>query len=67
MKAKVQEIVSGYGFGISVKDLAVAVYRKLTAAGEMAYIVNERYVGVNGKTYQFLKTRSKGQWTVREI
>ena len=67
MKAKIQELVNAYGFGISVKDLAVAVYRKLTADGEMAYIVNERYIGVDGKTYQFLKTRSRGHWTVKEI
>ena len=66
MKAKIQEVISGYGFGISVKDLAKEVYRKLSMAGESVYIVNERYIGANGKIYQLRKTRTKGKWTVVE-
>lgn len=67
MKDKIQAIVNYYGFGISVKELAASVYRILSRIGEDACIVNDRYIMVDGITYQLCKTRSKGHWTVKEI
>lgn len=64
MMNKLQEMVNNYGFGISVEELASAVYHKLAAAGFKPCIVNDRYIEVEGATYQFRKTRSKGHWTV---
>lgn len=67
MKDKIQAIVNNYGFGISVKELASKVYFQLVADGEHPYIVNDRYIGFDGVTYQLRKTKSKGTWTVKEI
>lgn len=67
MKDKLQEMISSYGFGISLRALVSEIYHKLVAEGEHPCIVNERYLKVNGITYQLLKTRSKGHWTVKEI
>lgn len=67
MKDKLQDIVNYYGFGISVKELVSSVYRILSRTGEDVCIVNDRYLKVNGSTYQLRKTRSKGHWTVKEI
>lgn len=64
MLNKLQAVVNGYGFGISVEGLASNVYHELAAAGFHPCIVNDRYVEIEGVTYQFRKTRSKGHWTV---
>jgi hypothetical protein len=50
-----------------VKELAAKVYWHLAQAGEHPCIVNERYIGVNGATYQIIKSKAKGHWTVKEI
>lgn len=68
MKEKLQEMVNNYGFGISAQNLVCEIYNKVyTATGKHPVIVNERYLEVEGKTYQFRKTRSKGHWTVAEF
>lgn len=64
MKEMLQEMVNGYGFGISVEGLASEVYHQLRAQGSEPCIVNDRYIEVDGVTYQFRKTRAKGHWTV---
>lgn len=67
MKDKLQEMVSVYGFGISLRALVSEIYHKLAAEGARPCIVNDRYIKVSGITYQLLKTRSKGHWTIKEI
>lgn len=67
MMNTIQEIINNYGFGISTKDIASEVYWELEALGYDPCLVNDRYVEVEGITYQLLKTRSKGHWTVKEI
>ena len=64
MMNKLQDMVNKYGFGLSVKDLASDIYWELRAEGLNPCIVNDRYIEVNGVTYQFRKTRSKGHWTI---
>lgn len=63
----IQNIVNKYGFGISTKDIASEVYWALEALGFDPCIVNERYIAVDGITYQLRKTKSKGHWTAVEI
>ena len=67
MKENIQNIVNDFGFGISVNELASKVYFKLASLGFKPCIVNDRYIEVDGITYQLRKTRSKGHWTVIEI
>lgn len=67
MRDKLQEMVAGYGFGINVKELVHRVYGYLAAEGLKPCIVNDRYLEIEGVTYQFRKTRTKGCWTVVEI
>lgn len=67
MRKLIQNFVNDFGFGISVEKLAVKVYRYLAAYGYAPCIVNDRYIEVNGVTYQLRKTKSKGHWTVVEL
>ena len=67
MKEKLQEMVNGYGFGMYVRELVHEIYWRLVAEGYKPCTVNERYLEIDGVTYQFRKTRSKGCWTVVEI
>ena len=67
MRDNVQAIVNQFGLGISVKELAVMVYDQLVAQGEDVYILNERYIGVNGDNFQLVKSKAKGQWIVKEF
>lgn len=67
MKNEIEKIVLNYGFGISVEELASRVYIELAALGFAPCLVNDRYIEVNGMTYQLRKTRSMGHWTVREF
>ncbi len=64
MLNKLQDMVNKYGFGLSVRDLASDIYWELKAEGFNPCIVNERYIEIDGVTYQFRKTRTKGHWTV---
>lgn len=64
MLEKLQALVMGYGFGLSARDIASEVYWALEGQGFDPCIVNDRYIEIDGVTYQFRKTRSKGHWTV---
>lgn len=67
MKNTIEEIISKYGFGISVEELAECVYLELRASSHDVCIVNDRYIRVEGANFQLVKSRSKGCWTVREF
>lgn len=47
---ELQNYIDGYGFGISVKELASKAYRHMEALGHEVCIINDRYLGVDGKT-----------------
>ena len=64
MLNKLQDMVSKYGFGLSVRDLTSDIYWELKAQGFNPCIVNDRYIEIEGVTYQFRKTRTKGHWSV---
>ena len=50
---ELQNFLDGYGFGISVKELAHRAYRHMESKGHKVCMVNERYLEVDGTTYLF--------------
>ena len=62
---ELQEYINGYGFGISVKELAHRAYRHLESLGHKVCIVNDRYLEVDGTTYLFSKSRKHGGWIAK--
>ena len=67
MKNTIEEIIRNYGFGMSVEELASITYCELAKLGYSPCLVNDRYIKAEGTTYQLIKSRSKGHWTVREF
>ena len=67
MKNTIEAIMFNYGFGMSVEEAATLVYRELHRYGYDVCITNDRYIKIEGHTYQLRKTRSKGRWTAREF
>ena len=68
MKEMLQEMVNGYGFGISVEEFVEIIYHKVSRMQKYDVgILNERYLEVDGRDFQFRKTISKGHWTVVEF
>lgn len=64
---ELQRFVDRFGFGISKEKLADKAYWYMVSEGHDCYIVNERYIGVDGKEYQFSKSRKQNRWIVKEI
>ena len=64
---ELQNFVNGFGFGISVVELASKAYWEMKAQGHEVCIVNERYLEVDGVTYLFSKSKKAGGWIVKEI
>ena len=60
-----QDFLDGYGFGISVKELAHRAYGQMKALGHEVCIVNDRYLEVDGTTYLFSKSRKHGCWIAK--
>ena len=60
-----QNFLDGYGFGISVKELAHRAYGQMKALGHEVCIVNVRYLEVDGTTYLFSKSRKHGRWIAK--
>ena len=64
---ELQNYIEGYGFGISVKELAHRTYWFMKANGHKVCIVNDRYLEVDGTTYLFSKSRKHGRWIAKEF
>lgn len=62
---ELQNYIEGYGFGISVKELAHKAYRHMASNGHKVCIVNDRYLDVDGTTYLFSKRRKNGRWIAK--
>lgn len=62
---ELQNYIDGFGFGISVKELASKAYRYMAANGHKVCIVNDRYLNVDGTTYLFSKSRKNGRWIAK--
>ena len=64
---ELQNYVDGFGFGISVKDLAIKAYWHMESNGHKVCIINDRYLEVDGTEYMFSKSKKQGHWVVKEI
>ena len=64
---ELQEFVERYGFGISKKNLISLAYYQLTADGHKCYVINDIYIGVDGKEYQLIKSRKQNAWIAKEF
>ena len=62
---ELQNFIEGYGFGISVKELADKAYNHMAAKGHQVCIVNDRYLEVDGTTYLFSKSKKHGRWIAK--
>lgn len=64
---KIQNYIFNWGLGLTVRDLAIKVYEFMEAEGHESYILNDRYIGVDGVEYRFIKNRREGRWVVKEM
>ena len=64
---ELQTYIEGFGFGISVKELASKAYRHLRSMGHNTCIVNDRYIEVDGSTYYLSKSRKHNRWIAKEF
>lgn len=62
---ELHNFLDGYGFGISVKELAHRAYRHMEAKGHKVCMGNERYLEVDGTTYLFSKSKKHGRWIAK--
>lgn len=62
---ELQNYIDGYGFGISVKELAHRAYRHMANEGYKVCIVNDHYLEVDGTTFLFSKSRKNGRWIAK--
>lgn len=62
-----QEFVSKYGLGISKEELVSEAYYALRASGHGVYIINDKYLGINDREFQLIKSKKDGKWIVKEI
>jgi hypothetical protein len=64
---RLQEIINGYGFGISKKNLIEKAYRILDAEGHHVYIINDLYIGIDGAEYKIIKSRKEDRWIAKTL
>ena len=64
---RMQEIVNGFGFGITKEKLMEKVYRVLETEGHDVYVLNDKYIGIDGYEYQVVKSAKEGRWIVKEL
>lgn len=62
---KIQNFINNWGLGLPVQDLVTKVYRHVEAEGHESYILNDRYISVDGVEYRFTKSRKEGRWIVK--
>lgn len=62
-----QEFVNKYGLGISKEELVSEAYYALRVLGYGVYIINDKYLGINDREFQVIKSKKEGRWIVKEI
>jgi len=73
IKERIEREAGKYGFAISLQDLLSRIYWQLKAEDYDICILNDRYLMTGersdhtDRSFQLLKTRSKGRWTVKEF
>lgn len=61
-----QVFVDGYGLGISKEKLVIKAYYSLSAKHD-CYTINGRYISIDGKEFQLIKSRKQDRWIVKEF
>lgn len=64
---ELQSFVNQYGLGISKRDLITKAYRQFKAEGHDCYIINDKYIGIDEKEYQLVKSNKGHRWIVKEF
>ena len=64
---RLQQIINGFGFGITKEKLIEKAYRVLEAEGHRVYILNDKYIGIDGYEYQVIKSTKEGHWVAKEL
>jgi len=64
---RLQQIINEYGFGISKEKLIEKAYRVLEAEGHKAYILNDKYIEIDGYEYQVIKSTKENRWVAKEL
>lgn len=67
IKSEIQGFIDFFGLGISKEKLAVKAYDFMKNNGHNCYILNGKYIGVDGEEFQFIKSKAKDCWIVKEI
>jgi len=70
MRNNLQKYVSNLGIGISVERLVKNIYKFLSmvrGADDGICIVNDRYLEIDGTTFQFIRKKSAEAWVVKVI
>ena len=62
-----QNFVDKYGLWISKEELIEKAYRQLSVDGHKCYIINDKYINVDGQDFQLIKSRKKDRWIVKEF
>ena len=64
---RLQQIINEFGFGISKEKLIEKAYRVLEAEGHEVYILNDKYIGIDGYEYQVIKSTKENRWVAKEL
>ena len=64
---RLQQIINEYGFGISKETLISVAYMKLKKEGHEVYILNDKYIGIDGYEYQVIKSLKENRWIAKEL
>ena len=67
VKAELQGFLDYYGLGISKEKLAEKAYSYMTSNGHECYILNGRYLGIDGEEYQMIKSVANNCWIAKGI
>lgn len=62
-----QNFVNNFGLGISKENLIKKAYGQLTADGHDCCILNGKYIIIDGKEYQLIKSRKEDRWIAKEF
>lgn len=67
MKERLQKFVNGYGLGISKEKLIGIMYHAFSVETKDTYIINDRYLHIDGIEYQLIKSKKENRWLVKEF
>lgn len=64
---ELQDFVDNFGLGISKEQLASKAYVAMEMLGHEVWLINDRYLHIDDKDYQFIKSRKQDKWIVKDF